>query len=214
MQGLLQAMQGDFEHARASVGQARSLNQDLGKMFALAAMTDVSGDVEWYAGDMANEERERRSGYEALRAMRAESYQATWAAWLARPLVDLGRDEEALRLTLESERLAAQEDITAEVPWREARARILARRGEMNQAERLARDAVSIAERTDWLNLQGDAHMALADVLRLVGRLDEAGDAAQRALDRYERKGNIVAMDWARDLLRELGLRTSGPLAE
>lgn len=32
---------------------------------------------------------------------------------------------------------------------------ILARRGKVQEAERLGRDAVVIAERTDWLNLQG-----------------------------------------------------------
>jgi hypothetical protein len=47
--------------------------------------------------------------------------------------------------------------------------------------------------------------MALADVLRHVGRRDEAADAAKQALDRYDQKGNVVAAGWARDLLLELG---------
>ena len=63
---------------------------------------------------------------------------------------------------------------------------------------------MDIAERTDWLNLQGDAHMALAEVLRLAGRQDEAADAAEHAPERYGRKGNVVAAGWARDLLREV----------
>jgi hypothetical protein len=68
----------------------------------------------------------------------------------------------------------------------------------------LAREAVEIARRTDWLNMQGDAHMALADVLRLAGTSTEAVDAAEQALDRYDRKGNVVAAGWARNLLKEL----------
>jgi len=60
-----------------------------------------------------------------------------------------------------------------------------------------------MAERTDWLNLQGDAYMALADVLRSAGRQDDAADAAQQALVSYERKSNIVAAGWAK------GMRTN-----
>jgi len=63
---------------------------------------------------------------------------------------------------------------------------------------------VAIAERTDFLNLQGDAQMTLADVLRVAGRADNATEAARRALVRYDQKGNIVAAGWARDLLVEL----------
>jgi tetratricopeptide (TPR) repeat protein len=135
----------------------------------------------------------------------AASFQATWAAWLALSVIELNRDDEALQLTLESEELAARDDITAQVPWREARAIILARRGQMEEAEKLAREAVTIAERTDWLNLQGDAQMALADVLRQAGRADNATEAARRALERYDQKGNVVAAGWARDLLLQLG---------
>jgi len=39
---------------------------------------------------------------------------------------------------------------------------ILARRGRMEEAERIAREAVEITESTDWLNLQGDAHFTFA----------------------------------------------------
>jgi hypothetical protein len=70
------------------------------------------------------------------------------------------RSREALELTRESESLAGEDDITAQIPWREARARILARRGEMADAEKFAREAVAIAERTDWLNMQGYAQLA------------------------------------------------------
>jgi hypothetical protein len=46
--------------------------------------------------------------------------------------------------------------------------------------------------------------MTLADVLRHVGRRDEAAAAAEGAVERYERKGNVVGAGWARDLLREV----------
>jgi tetratricopeptide (TPR) repeat protein len=201
----LEAMQGNDEAARAAINRARSVAQELGATHTLASMSLAAADVEWYAGDIAAAEREIRSGYEAFSRSGAMSYRATWAAWLAVSLISLGRDEgEALDLTRESESLAGEDDITAQVPWRGARARILARRGETEDAERIAREAVEIVERTDWLNMQGDAQMALADVLRLAGRGDDATESAGRALERYEQKGNIVAAGWARTLLEDL----------
>jgi ATP/maltotriose-dependent transcriptional regulator MalT len=173
----------------------------LGATHTVASMSLAAADVEWYAGDIAAAEREIRSGYEAFARSGANAYRATWAAWLALSLISLGRDEEeALALTHESESLAGEDDITAQVPWRDARAMILARRGEMGEALKLAREAVDIAERTDWLNLQGDAQMTLAKVLQLAGQSEEAAIVARAAAERYERKGDVVATGWARAL--------------
>ncbi len=204
-QGRLEAMLGNFETARAAISDSRSIARELGATHMLAVLSLTGGDIEWYAGNTAAEEREHRSGYEAFARSGADSFRATWAALLALSLVRLGRDgEEALELTLESESLAAKDDITAQIPWREARALIFARRGKTDEAEKLAREAVDIAERTDLLNFQGDAHMALAKVCGLAGRMNEAAEAAESAAERYERKGNVVAAGWAHDLLREL----------
>jgi tetratricopeptide (TPR) repeat protein len=71
-------------------------------------------------------------------------------------------------------------------------ARVDAHRGEHAQAERLAREAVAIAEGTDALNLQGDALCDLAEVLGAAGRGDEAVAALEQALDRYDRKKNLA----------------------
>jgi hypothetical protein len=66
---------------------------------------------------------------------------------------------------------------------------------------RVAREAVALAGTTDALNLHGDALMALAEVLRIVGRSDQATEAAQQALDCYARKGNVVSAQQAESLL-------------
>lgn len=95
---------------------------ELGVSHALAMMTDSAGDVEWYAGDVRAAEREWRTGYDAFVRSRADSFRVTWAAWLALALVGQHRDDSALELSIESESLAGEDDITAQVPWREARA--------------------------------------------------------------------------------------------
>jgi tetratricopeptide (TPR) repeat protein len=77
--------------------------------------------------------------------------------------------------------------------WQGLRARILAERGELGEAEELARAAVALAARTDFLNQHGDALLELAAVLAKGGRAPEARAAADEALELYRRKGNLVS---------------------
>jgi hypothetical protein len=88
--------------------------------------------------------------------------------------------------------------------WREVRAKVLARRGEHAEAERLAREAVTVCEETDMLDEQGDAYADLAEVLLLGAKAGEAAAALEQALARYKRKGNRVSTQRAQTLLAEL----------
>jgi tetratricopeptide (TPR) repeat protein len=73
------------------------------------------------------------------------------------------------------------------------RAKVMARGGEFEEAERLAREAVAIASGTDFLDGHADALASLGEVLRLAGRAEESTAALQEALRLYEQKGNIAA---------------------
>ncbi len=84
-----------------------------------------------------------------------------------------------------------------------------AHRGEHGEAEPLAREAVAIVERTDALNQQGDALCDLAEVLAAAGRTDEAADALEQALERYERKKNLAMVAQVRPKLEALRARVS-----
>jgi tetratricopeptide (TPR) repeat protein len=88
--------------------------------------------------------------------------------------------------------------------WRQVRAKVLARRGDRAEAERLALEAVAISERTDQLVVQGDVYGDLAEVLSLAGRWKDAAAALEQALDCYERKGNLVSAQRTRTRLTEL----------
>jgi alkanesulfonate monooxygenase SsuD/methylene tetrahydromethanopterin reductase-like flavin-dependent oxidoreductase (luciferase family) len=81
---------------------------------------------------------------------------------------------------------------------------VLARRGEHGEAEWIAREAVAISGDTDWLDAQGDAYADLAEALSLAGRPEEAAEALEQALARYERKGNVVMAGRTRDRLKAL----------
>ena len=74
-----------------------------------------------------------------------------------------------------SEQAATADDAASQIAWRTVRATVLARRGEVDEAEGLARDAVARAAGTDYLGPHGNALVALAEVL------DAGGDAAGAA---------------------------------
>ena len=64
---------------------------------------------------------------------------------------------------------------------------------QIREAERLARDAVALAERTDYLNDHAGALEDLARVHDAVGDSEGARHAREAALDVYRRKGNAVS---------------------
>ena len=72
------------------------------------------------------------------------------------------------------------------------------------EAEAAARHAVGLVEGTGFLNFYGDAQMALAEVLRIGGRSEEAARAAVQAIQAYERKGNVVSAATTEARLEEL----------
>jgi predicted ATPase len=84
------------------------------------------------------------------------------------------------------------------------RARVLARRGDIQAAEALAREALAIAEATDFVNDRADALIDLSHVLEASRRCDEAASAVSAALDLYELKENVVAAATARLRLGKL----------
>jgi ATP/maltotriose-dependent transcriptional regulator MalT len=90
----------------------------------------------------------------------------------------------------------------------EVLARVHTHRGELAEAERLAREAVAATERTDSLNDQSLAFCDLADVLAAAGRVDEAAVALEQALDRCSRKKNLALARQVRGRLAELRAET------
>jgi tetratricopeptide (TPR) repeat protein len=119
-------------------------------------------------------------------------------------MYEQGRFEEAYAFTETSAEAAALEDVVTQIGWRAIRARILVGQGHLDEGEKLAREAVTLAEGTDLPSDRGDALLDLAEVLRASARLEEAEAAGRRALSLFERKGNLVGAEKARSLLAEL----------
>ncbi len=55
------------------------------------------------------------------------------------------------------------------------------------------REALELAEGTDFLYVQADAYDGLGEVLLLAGRTEEAAAAVERSAAIHEAKGNVVS---------------------
>jgi predicted ATPase len=199
-QGVLEAMRGDFGTARELLAAGRQSLEELGQPVWVAVTGQEAFFVEMLAGNPAAAAATLRRSDEALHQMGERSFRSTIAGLLAHALCALGEDDEAERFSRACEEAAVDEDVFSQVLWRSARAKVLARRGEADEAEAAAREAVAIAERTDLLNTQADALLDLAEVLALAGRAEEAKAAAREAAGRFERKGNLPSLARARRL--------------
>jgi len=93
---------------------------------------------------------------------------------------------------------------------RQVRAKLLARGGELDAAELLAREAVALGDPTDSLEQKGNARYDLALVLIAANRRGEALEALDEARSLYEQKGHIVGMARVDDMRAELGATLRG----
>ena len=132
---------------------------------------------------------------------------STVAAELGRSLCALGRHDEAEPWAQLGHELANEQDLSSQALWRQVQALLHAGRGDHGEAERLAREAVAITERTDSLDQQGDALCDLAEVLLAGGRGEEAAGAFEQALDLYERKKNLAMAGRIREKLATTAAR-------
>jgi len=195
------ALRSNLEEARQLVGEANAITSDLGESLTQAADCISQALIELLDDDLAAAEDMLRSGYLRLEQMGATGPLVSVAAMLARVVLLRGRGDEAEELTRICERLAARNQLDAQVKWRSIRAIALARRGDPEEADRLAREAVYLADETDQLDSRAEARVDLAEVLRLGGRHGEAGRELDRAILLYRKKGNEIAEGSARRLL-------------
>ena len=149
-------------------------------------------------------ENELRPAYETLKRVGERAHFCTVASVLARIADACGRYDEAFALTRECEETSRPNDVERQIHWRGTRAKVLARGGELEEAELLAGEAVSLGESSDFLACHGDALVDLAEVLSLGGRAGEGEVPVEAAIALYERKGDVVSAERAAALLGEL----------
>ena len=196
----LEAMRGNFDRARDLYWHSRQILVDLGLRPWLAAHTLALASVETLAGNPAAAVDELREGVETLEELGLRSSFSTLASTYARACFELGNLSQAEELVESARKAAVRDDVASEVLWRTTAARLLEAGGELEDAERYAREAVLLAEQTDALNLHADSLVDLAAILTTRG--DEAGRAValSEAVRLYGLKGNEVSAQRAAGL--------------
>jgi class 3 adenylate cyclase/tetratricopeptide (TPR) repeat protein len=204
----LASMRRDFARAQQLARNARQRQEGRGMVVSEAAGWLVVFEIALRAGDLATTEGGLRAADRALEDMGEVGLRSTIAGMLAHVLCAQGAVDEALHWAALAQRITQADDLWSEVLWRTARAKILAAQGAHDEAIALASEAVALTADSDWLCLQGDAFLDLAEVRRRAGHVDEATAAATSALDRYEQKGDLASSDRALAFLAELSART------
>jgi class 3 adenylate cyclase/tetratricopeptide (TPR) repeat protein len=195
------AHRGDLEEARRFVELATAITREEGSLLPRAVDCISRAMVEMLAGDLPAAEEVLRKGYAQLEEMGGTGPRVNVATLLARVRLQRNRNDDAEELTRTCERLAAPDQADAQIKWRSIRAIAVARRGEHNEAEQLAREAVYLAGKTDQLDSRAEAHVDLAEVLLLSGRGRESAHELERAIALFQEKGNEVGERSARRLL-------------
>jgi class 3 adenylate cyclase/tetratricopeptide (TPR) repeat protein len=169
----LRAMKGDVDEARRLHAVARALYEELGHRFRIAARSLIAADIEELAGSPSEATAILRWAFGELREMGITSTTSTVAAFLADALAAEGSMEDAIHFSKVSEQHAADFDVATQVMWRVARANATGN-------PTLAREAVELADPTDYTDIKARALLAVGDV-----------DGAARE---YERKGNVAGI--------------------
>jgi class 3 adenylate cyclase/tetratricopeptide (TPR) repeat protein len=193
--GRLVAMEGRFDEARADFVEAEELERGLG-----VTGTTHPAEMELLAGEFAAAESLLRPYCDTLRAAGDFGHLASASYLLAEAVLAQGNVEEALALTAAIDGMTVPEDVDAQVGWRRVRAKALARQGHLGEALELAREAVAMAEQTEYHEPYVLSVEALGEILAAAGS-DEAEAVLRRAIDLHERKGNVVAAQRVRQVL-------------
>jgi class 3 adenylate cyclase/tetratricopeptide (TPR) repeat protein len=204
IEAALLSMDGQIAQAREICTRASARLQELGMLLWEIALTEFGWEVEMQAGDYAAAERYARRGFQLYGEMKSNIGVALSGGMLADALYEQGRYDEAAEWAEISEQNVPSNEIGpggTRNRWREVQAKVLAQRGNFERAEQLAREAVAVTERTDSTGSQADAQLALAEVLALAGRNEDASTASSNAAELYERKGIVPKAKRARDLL-------------
>jgi len=204
LEASLAADAGRFEEARSLHERADTILGELGMTMVQHLMRQGPAVFALLEDRPAEAVGIFRASYNGLAALGATGFRSTVAVYLAHALYLCGELDEAERLAAEGEAIGGAEDVVNFAVGRGVRSMVLADRGEPAEAEALGRSAVGYALRTDFPRVHAEAYLALAHVLRRVGRTDEARELVAQAIERYELRGAVVSAAKARALLAEL----------
>jgi tetratricopeptide (TPR) repeat protein len=188
-------LQGRFAEARAALARATAQMAERGRPMLSSEAHEVAGNVALLAGDFAEAIQSLQGAYDEKMAAGDRAGASTTATALAEAHFEAGDLDVAWRHATNARETASRDDIASQGRGREIQARVLSAREQHAEAEQLAREAVEIMARTDYLALHADALVHLSHVLHAAGKRAEALASAQGAVDLYRRKRATVLVE-------------------
>jgi class 3 adenylate cyclase/tetratricopeptide (TPR) repeat protein len=201
--GVAHAMQGNVDLADACFATSTAHATERGERLHLAA-GHAYLEVALMLGRYEEAERMSRDGIVQLREMGEHGFLSTSLIYLADAIVSQDRPDEAEMVLDDAEEQAAEDDAVAVIGIRRIRAKVARRQGRLDDAERLARAAVSAGGTTDYLYEKAVSHLELGEILLQEDRPDEGLEQLRIALDLFERKGVLVRLDEIRGRIAEV----------
>jgi tetratricopeptide (TPR) repeat protein len=192
VRGVGMGVDGRLDEGREELAAGRALLRDLGDLISSAGLSAAEAELELAAGNPERAYRACAEGAETLASSAASGYLTTIRSLQGFAALDLGRDEEALRLTEEARSLAADGDVDPRSRDWLIRARLAAKHGDFAEADELLAVARNMIEPTDFAHLKIDFTVSWAEVARLAGRREEERAAFEEMLGLAEAKGNAL----------------------
>jgi tetratricopeptide (TPR) repeat protein len=186
--GVLLALSGNIPAGRETCRQVLARDDELGSYSNASWLFAAKVELLDARSDVA--EPMLRDLYDNLIRVGLRGGADSIVGLLARAMYENGHGEDALPI-LAVHMDTPMDDYEAIGLQRAATARILADSGNVLEAERLAREGVAALQPTEDLILHGQTLLALAHVLRVAHRDEEAINTARSALELFERKGDV-----------------------
>ena len=204
----LRAMVGAFDDAERDAAEALRILDDLGiEQIRAGVEIELAFFVDLPRGDLADAEQRLRVARGLLRERGEHAAAADAGGVLARCAYAGGDYELANQLAREAAEFEGGGNLIHGTLVRGVRAMALARCGQTEHAEQLARSAVDDIGSTDAITFHAQALIDLGEVLTISGESREARFVIDSALALHERKGNLVGAAEARARLLSLSGR-------
>jgi tetratricopeptide (TPR) repeat protein len=189
------------EEANATLARGEALFADVTNPVAAGWAAFGGGIARTQLGDLTGAEALLRRGVEALSAIGERSWTSSLAPYLGEAMFGLGDSSGARRMAELGRELSAPTDRHGQAGWRALLARLEAAEGRLEEATRLADEAVEWAERTDQTDTIAEVHAVRAEVHQRAGRLAQARSDMTVALQAFERKGSVTGARRVRESL-------------
>ena len=178
--GWLLRMRGDLDGAEHAYREAHDLFEEIGHSTLLAASLARLADVANQRRDLPQAEKFMREAVRLLAPLGQHGELAEVQADLAAVLAEQGKVDEAERFIAAAEEYAPFSEPMRRQTLASARAALCVAHGRDDEAEGLYREALAIAQETDFTGLEADALRKLTEFLAERGRPEDAAAYEER----------------------------------